>query len=544
VSEARRQPWTRRDLLLGVAGFLVGLGAAVAMHWPALTHEGIFKDDSVQAPHWAAYHATTFQPDDLVLRYATFNESPLQNAIYWIGTWFVESLTLGKILGVASYGLLSLFFYVVGRAMHGTRFGLLLALFITFFPDQWDYSAGFFSKFWAIPLLLVCVFLLQTGRWRGFVALLPFAAVAYPSVAVLIGMVASVYWIQELCHRSGRARELFRYLAIGSALALALLLFKYGSPPEFIGTMRPGAELEQMPEVRRGGYPSRYVPIPSFDSELVGHLEDPFILLNVVLFFLVLGRRGVAWERSWTALLLASAIGYVLADYFFMRLYIPNRYTRYSLAVLLALWNARNWDLILARVNRRFVRYALVAVLLVVGGFAYGASFEHDRGWTDRREMTPVSRFIRMALPEGILVAGSPKQLDDVMVQGRRSVSCPYNIAHPWFTDYYDEMRERTRATLRAHFASGPEPINELHRRYGVTHFLVDKRLFEYALKGKRLFAEPYNGEIYEELGERRDFYLWPAPPDLYIWDNGRYALIQLPIGTAPKGGPVEGSSR
>ena len=520
----------KRELWLGLVVFLVGVGVAVFLNWPALTHYGIFKEDVVQSPHWAAYHSSSFQPDDLVLLYANFNESPLQNAIYWVGTWFVEFVSLTKYLAVLGNGLLSLVFFLIGRAMFGLRFGLLLFLFITFFPDQWDYSAGFFSKFWAIPLLLVCVFLLQTDRWKWMIWLLPFAAIAYPSVAVLIGMTGAVYWIQENFRDRGEPRKLFRYLAIGGSIALALLLVKYVSPNEAIGSMRPGAELKEMAELRSDGYPSHYVPVPSLDAELVRQIRHPFVLLSAVFYFMVLGRFGVGWERSWTALFFASAIGYVLADYYFMQFYIPNRYTRYSMVVLLALWNARNWDLILARVSWRSARYAMVAVLLVVGGFSYGTTQESGRGWTDRRDMTNTSLFIREALPGGVLFAGSPRKLDDVMVQGRRSVLTPYKLVHPWFTAYYDEIRERTRASLRAHFALGPEPINELHRRYGVTHFLVEKILFERARYSYSVFAQPYSDEVYEELGDRRKFYLSPMPRGLALWEDRNFAIIQLPI--------------
>ena len=69
----------------------------------------------------------------------------------------------------------------------------------------------------------------------------------------------------------------------------------------------------------------------------------PFIFFSAVLYFLVLGRRGVAWERSWTALLVASAVGYVMADLLFMQLYIPNRYTRYSMAVMMAILAPASW---------------------------------------------------------------------------------------------------------------------------------------------------------------------------------------------------------
>jgi len=537
TGDSQRQPEPRssgplgtRVLVLGLGVFLLGIAAALYFHWPALTNYGMFKDDIVQGPHWAAYHHSSFQPDDPVLRYASFNESPLQNAIYWVGTWFMDFIALGKGLAVISYGALSLLFFLVGRAMHGTRFGLLLALFITLLPDQWDYSAGFFSKFWMIPLLLICLFLLQTERFRGLIGLLPFAALAYPTAAVLIGMTCTVYWIHETITRRKGARRLFRCLAIGSAIAVALLMVKYISPPDFIGPMRSGVELRAMPELAKTGYPSHYIPIPPLYRELFDDLSHPFMLFAAAFYFLVLGRKRVGWDRAWTALFVASAIGYLLADYFFMRLYIPNRFMRYSMALLLALWNARNWDLILAQTRRRPARLALLAALLAAVGYFSIASFDSGRGWTDRRRMTAAAQFIRRDLPEGILFAGSPKRLDDVMIQGQRSVLTPYKLVHPWFITYYDGIRERTQATLRAHFAAGPEPLNELHRRYGVTHFLVEKRLFVRARENRRLFVDPYNEEIYEELGRRRGFYLANAPAELFLWQDEHYAVLELPI--------------
>ena len=144
--------------------------------------------------------------------------------------------------------------------------------------------------------------------------------------------------------------------------------------------------------------------------------------------------------------------------------------------------------------------------------------------------MSRAARFVREDLPEGILLAGSPKRMDDLMLQGKRSALMPYKLAHPWFIDYYDKVRERTRATLKAHFAAGPEPLNALHERYGVTHFLIEKELFDRAKVREKVFIRPYNEEVYQDLGQRETFYLWPLPRDLVLWEDDRYAIIELPI--------------
>ncbi|MCP5117938.1 MAG: hypothetical protein GY953_44545, partial [bacterium] len=181
----------------------------------------------------------------------------------------------------------------VGRLWLGARFGALLALFITFFPDQFYYSAGFYTKFWITPSILVTVFLLSSGRWRGLVWLMPIEALAYPVSAVVTGLIAAVYLVMIFFEDQPRAIQLFRHLAIGSVIAVAILSVKYLSPPDFVGPMRPRAELLDMPEMVKGGMnPAPYVPIPSIFEELEERLWHPFVFFSSCLYFLVLGRRG------------------------------------------------------------------------------------------------------------------------------------------------------------------------------------------------------------------------------------------------------------
>ena len=173
--------------------------------------------------------------------------------------------------------------------------------------------------------------------------------------------------VQSFRSEREQSRDLFRALAVGSAIAVLLLLAKYTSPPEFLGPLFSRAEILDDPV----GGAGRYVPIPSVIEELSRHLENYFVLFGAILYFAVLGRRGIAWERCWTALLLASIALYQIADLVFVRLYVPNRYTRYSMLVLLVLWHAVNLDRILARIPRLAARRALLVALLVAAGLAY-----------------------------------------------------------------------------------------------------------------------------------------------------------------------------
>ncbi len=521
--------WTGAGLTLFF--FLVGVGAATYLYWPALTEPSTYKSDMRQGPHWVAFHETSFRGDDPILEYAHFNESPLQNSIYWVATLFGEMLWVSKVMTVISYGLLSAIFYSVGRLWFGVRFGALLALFITFFPDQFDFSTGFYSKFWIIPSILVAVFLLSRGWWRGLVVLMPFAALAYPVASVVIGLIAAVYLVMLFFEDRDRAAQLFHYLAAGSVIAIAILSVKYFSPPDFIGPMRSHSELLEMPEMVKGGMNNApYVPIPSLFEELTERFWHPFVLFSSCFYFLVLGRRGVGWQKSWTALLLAAAIGYVVADLIFMRFYIPNRYTRYSLAVLLALWNARNWDLILDRVPYRSARVLMVAALLAVAGYAYQDTFRQGKDTSDRSRYDELCEFVA-TLPEKSLVAGSPRRLDDIMIRSKRSVLTTYKLAHPWFTGYYAMIEERTQDNFRALFADTPEPVNALHTKYGVTHLVVEHDFYGKDLRRKKVYVQPYNDFIFSQLvADKRSFLLQRPPPDSVMFNSDDYMVIALPL--------------
>ncbi len=529
---------SRRELLLGaLLCFSIGLAAAAYLHWPALTDPLTYKSDVRQSPHWAAYHGDSFRDDDLLVLYGSFNESPVQNLIYWVGTFFVDYVRLTKIIAVVGNGLGAALFFWLGAQMMGWRAGVLAAIFVTFFPDQFEYYAGGFSKMWMIPLLLVAVFLIEKRSWRGLWWLIPFAALAYPVSAVLIGGVALTAVALEIPrHRDkGRAFSELRDVAVGGVLGILPLVYKYLATPPEVGPMASTAELLASPAMYKGGL-SYYLPTPPIWEAFADLCYHPFIVGAAVVFAVVL-RTKLGWRRSWTALLVASVICYVLADLLFMRLYFPNRYIRYSMGVLLPLWHAHNLDLLLTRVPWRNVRILILVAAFAAGGFLFRDTFEMGKDTIDRESRAPLSRFLA-TLPKDILVAGHPWDLDDIPVQARRSVLTNYKMNHVWFTTYRDEMDRRTRDCFRALYARKVEDVNHLAEAYGVTHLVVTEKYFESSrIRRKRVFLEPYRDFIYELSRGRRGFLLENPRSHRIIWsEEGRF-LIELPLPETPRRG-------
>lgn len=518
-----------RKLLWAGLFLLMGIGAAGYLHWPALEDPLVYKSDVRQSPHWSAYHTDTFRDNDLILTLATHNESPLQNLIYWVGTLFVDMVLLGKLLAVFGYGLVAALFFWIGHSLFGFRAGALASICITFFPDQFEYCAGGFSKAWMIPLILLCVYLLERRAWRGLLLLMPLGAVAYPVSAVLMGAITLAFVLLELPEKRREVRPLFVTLCGASALAVAVLSVKYFFPADGIGSLTPGDVLESMPEMRRGGM-FRYLPLPTFTAEMTHHVEHPFIILSAVVFLVVLGRSGIWWSRSMTALLVASMTFYVLADLTFMHLYQPNRYTRYSLVVLLALWHARNWDRVLERIRRRWLRLAALAGGLALGGYLFQDSFYQGKDTSPRHEWAPLNEFIA-TLPPGVLIAGPPKYMDDIPIQAKRSVLCNYKLAHPWYSEYYDEIRIRTWATFDALYAGEPRAINRLADEWGVTHLVVVRRyLTPERIESADTYVDPYNDYIYDLAIDREEILLREPPEQSIVYEDDELYVIELPL--------------
>ena len=343
---------------------LMGLGAATYLHWPALVSPVHYLSDIRQCLNWAAYHSNSFQDNDLLLRFAHHNETLFQNALYWLGTWFVDAVFLSKLVAVVGYGLGALLFFYIGKAAFGLRGGFLTAIFWTFFPDSWDYFIGGFSKMWMIPMLGLAVYLIDQKKWRIYAVAMPISAILYPVIPVHMGLTLAVHAAFALFRREPDRRPMILNLVLGSVAAILALATKYVSPPDFIGGLTPGSVLEKMPEMYRGGL-NTYLPVSPVHEDILSYIDHPFTVIASIVYLVLLG-RNIVWHRSWTSLAVASIIGYVIADFLFMQRYVPNRYTRNTALVLLALWNGGNSDALAGRIPWRPLRYLVLAALFAV----------------------------------------------------------------------------------------------------------------------------------------------------------------------------------
>ena len=523
---------SRRQLWLGCALLVVvGAAAMLYLNGSGLTSGSKYHTDLTQSPHWFAHHGDRFAGDDLLVEYATFNESPVQNLIYRVGTWFVDPVLLSKLVGVAIFGLTAGLFFGLVSSMSGLRTGVLAGLFYIIFPRATYETAAGFSKGWAIGFVLLAVYIVETRRWRVLLWTMAPAALAYPVAPVLMGAIVFIGIALEFTRDRAEAFAGLKWLSAGSALALIPLLYKYFTPPDRIGEMISTAQMKAMWEA---GYSSSYT-WPLWE-EVYSYLEHPFFIYAPILLLMLLCRRGLVWKRSWSALLIGSTIGYYVADLVVPQLYLPDRYSRFSVAVLLVLWLAHNWNRLLEGLTRPWARRATAAAVVLLAALSFTETFrpcegEQSQGlWEDKVWVEQLNASIE-ALPSPVLVAGHPYYTAETVVQARQPVLVINRMFHPWFVDYREEMQTRIRNTFLALYAREVRDVNDLAERYGVTHLIVRKQHYRGSrFRDGRVYRKEFEKFIAGLTVGRGRFVLNPPPRDSILFEDRNFWLVRLPL--------------
>ena len=532
MNESKTHTLGGRQLGLGCTVFFI-LGVLAMIYFQAgeVMSQSKYHRDLTQSPHWAAYHGDAFPEDDLLRQYAAFNESPIQNIIYWTGTLFVHVIPLNKIVGITFFGLTAALFFLLVTRMSGPRVGILAALFFIIFPRSSYEIAGGFSKAWAIGFLLLSTYVVEKRSWRILIWAMPLAALAYPISPVLMGAIVFIGLVLEYPGSSQEAWRGLKFLVGGSALALIPLLYKYFTPPDFIGDMISSSRMKEMWEDELASEST----LPLWE-DVLGYIEYPFFILGTILIFMLLGHRSLIWKRSWTAVVIASTISYFIADLLIPQLYLPNRYTRYSTAVLIVLWNAHNWAQMLERFKSRRWAWPAGIVLIVIAALSFPKTFTPCKGkksqgiWEDRTHLTPVSQAIAK-LPQPVFIAGHPADTACVMLQSGRPVLTINRMFHHWFDKYRDTIDQRHRDIFRAFYARKVEDVNQLAETYGVTHFLVRKSGFHTPfLQYGNIYRIEYEKYIRRLTSGVGSFVLDNPPSDTVEYTDQYYRLIRLPM--------------
>ena len=208
------------------------------------------------------------------------------------------------------------------------------------------------------------------------------------------------------------------------------------------------------------------------------------LLLGVAVLILLLRRRFFLTPPIVFDIVAVSLLLFALSHLVFPRLYLPNRYVRYTLplaAILFIAFHGRaavermeGWlpGWLWLRRSRVWLGPAVAGLLLLVvmAGAVRTVFFSSPRS-----DPAAYGLFEFLAtLPKASVIGGTVKELDAVPLLAHRSIFWHAEFHAPFFKGYYQEVQRRQRALFELE-ARRFQEIDTFCGAFGVTHFVFDR---------------------------------------------------------------------
>ena len=524
----------------------------------------IFNDDVRQAvvPFFSDWNNELFVKD-----YAIAYERALipigTKLLYMAAANYVSPDTFSSILQLVLYLLLLITLAIVSYSLGDTRTmtaTLVLTLSSSIFLQR---MVGGLSRSFAFPLmsLLALALVKKSLLLNAFLVLL--FALFYPPMAQVsfYTLLALLLWKFK---KTGKREKLRKVIVLGLTAILALLIVmpllnvqeKYG-PTIGIG------ELEDYPEAGPGG---RYgfddrPPFPSVFYALADIVGRTFqsgggafcpparewlygkrtrgkptyqlvVILTVMVLIMVSFSIGTIMKGEMEALLslhlllFAAILAYLLSCFFYPALFVPWRAIVYPLPIFLVLLFPLSLLCLVQRLTDNPKRESILFYLLLFCCFLFlGGRGAGDEGFkVNAHQEKALYEYIK-SLPSTSIIAGFPKGvLDNVPYLCQKSALVTNETHQAFHKDYVREMRLRMELLLSAYFSTEKEKLVQLHKKYGVTHILIDLRHYTSGAPPK--YFAPFNKKIRELTSDKKrdDYILLKVPAR----DFGHFRLINL----------------
>ncbi len=535
-------PTTRRQLFAHCAlAMALAMAVSVYLSWPALVRADRFHDNWRQAPQWLSPDKQHFQDDDLLLAYSQFNTSPFGNLLYKTLARTGHDLVWGKVMTVVVFTLGALTCFLAAHAMCGLPAGWVSVVLFLFLPSMHEHFVGGFMSAFSWPLLALAVLLIYRQRWWWSIPLVAFSAFTYPMVGLHIG---AMYFLDTIFHdvinwrlndkRVWRTKIL--PLTLAAASLLAVLGSKYFAEHDF-GELVTRADMQDRIEfTNKGRY--KILPTTALWKRFERQWENPFHFPMFVVAVLFLGRGAFRLPRGLYVLLFASILMYYLADYFVMQLYLPSRYIRRSLPLFACLVGAVWWARIYfdalrsttadrpprSRARRLLPLAVMTVVLTGLGVREFGDDLDpgDDTHVYNRHGIYQAIR----EQPGRPMIAAWPRLASELPIMTGRTVLISKEMAHPWWTDYWQEISERTQEYWRAYYTLDPAELKRIIDKYDIDYWVIEPRYYrrEYVNR-RKIHYQPLDSWL-KRLPRPRGALLSRVPADLRLYEDEDHYLV------------------
>ena len=180
--------------------------------------------------------------------------------------------------------------------------------------------------------------------------------------------------------------------------------------------------------------------------------------------------------------------------------------------------------------KRGFVRPALTIAFIGIIWLCTGSGIHKKNAITiSRAPKAPLYEKV-MTLNDDILIAAHPFDADDIPYWTGRATMGGYETIQPWFKTAWAKQKKRTEDTLKALYASKPEVVFDYAKKYGVTHFLINKNRYGKKYKKHSRTFEPFSKYAKKIIGRKKpkDFVFHKPPKSAVLFSYKRFSMVDV----------------
>lgn len=542
---------TRREsesVLFKWSAVVCAVLAAALWVGPYLLRVDVYADDAAQHLFWMyRFVDPSLFPNDLsVVYFGDVSAAPWgYRSLYYLLSRFMDMQTASELVAVVLVLCSCWLAWKLGEAcgdeqpaLRGLLVVVSLLVLLPIKVTDLLTPLGLQRSF-AMGLTLLCVWALVSRRYRWVGVSWLAGALFYPVIIVTLGLTGGVVFLLDIIRDRRLPPAAIWNMVLGVA-AVGIALLSSELPPG-IGPTVTGAQAMTMPEFFAGGrlgmFGMNFSATWFADHLIALGWPRPMVLLMVVALGVVLVfRRRAIPPAGWVMVAVGLSVWFISRQVLF-QLYLPNRHSRWSVACFaVVLFSAVAYMVVqslrrrLAASNQGALRgltwgVALVAPLLVGAALLPEARRVHNKPVD--LDMERAYAFLA-GLPADTLVAAHPDVVDFVPLRSHRSVLVSSEMSLPFMLGYYNQLKPRIEASLRAAYATSVEEMDAALADFGVDVMLTDASVWE-----KPDYYKPFD-KLTAELrghGDRQGFVLQAPPAERVLFRSGDVYVVRVGQG-------------
>ncbi len=476
--------------------------------------------------------------NDLLTEYAKYYQSPGYLVFYFTLSYFFDPLLITKISGVVLYALCLFLIFKIGLLFVNKIYASILFFFFLLTKIFILRINGGFARSFFMPFLLLFLYNLNKKNIVASSFSILLLGLFYP-VGYIICL--PIFLIYSFVHRNLiRSRQKILLIILIIILPAIYYLNKniFYSSHDF-GQL---VNIEQMKNNIEYTDKGRFQVIPTLrlDQEYLSLLNAPnynllssllqnnLIIAWVISLFLLI---YLIHRKTLFLLLFFSIIVYFAANFFLIKLFLPERYLEYTIPLLFVFFYT---DLIYG-ISRIFIilnwpKIRIIYFIIILTLIFSRLQSINKLNYEFSGNKKSLFNYLKQ-LPINSLIAAHPYIADDIPLFTQRKVFINFELSHPIYYNYWQTIKIRTYDFFDMYYSSNLDKVRIFCKKNSVDYILIKTEHFDNNyLTNKQIYFEPFNTYIRNTYSHKSYFILNEYSKDHSIITWQDYRLINCSI--------------